>query len=187
MLKYLPFQSFILLAMEGVPVQEVAAIEVNRTTLAIIDVFHGYANTEEEDKLGRDYIHGLSEDYLRLFGQPSEQCLLSAYLSWLSKKHYTCIFSNKPRNQLKVSLPYVYEYWLPSWANRKTHASHQLAKRYKEQCIPICKRSCPQIAHSSFKSASPDANVIANETKVEYGYRCALYGAIELYFEYVMT
>ena len=45
--------------MEGSPIQELAALEIDRNTNEIVDVFHAYAYTEDEDKLTRKYIHGL--------------------------------------------------------------------------------------------------------------------------------
>ena len=57
---------------EGSPIQELAAIEVNRRTYAIMDVFHGFALTDEPDAFARDHIHGLNKDYIKTQALPSE-------------------------------------------------------------------------------------------------------------------
>ena len=43
--------------MEGTPIQEVAALEVNCNTNAIIDVFLAYPHTEKLDDFARDHSH----------------------------------------------------------------------------------------------------------------------------------
>ena len=48
--------------MEGSPIQELAALEVNRNTNAIMDVFLGHAYTDEPDNFSRRHIHGLNKD-----------------------------------------------------------------------------------------------------------------------------
>lgn len=175
------------MAMEGRPVQEIAAIEVNRHSLAIMDVFHGFAHTEEDDSVGRNHIHGLNVNYLKLFGQTCKENLLFAFSSWIYRKSFTCVFMNEPKYESQLFGFYVYEFRLAPWTVRKNQPSHQLAKRYKEQSIPICSKTCPKIAHSSFVTPAPTRNVTEFNVKADYGYSCALYSAMELYFEYVMT
>ena len=171
--------------MEGVPVQEVAAIEVNRETLAITDVFHGYAKTDEADSFSRKHIHGLNQDWLELFGQPSEKSLLFLLHHWLDKKSFHKIFANNPQKESQALGVIVYDLKLAPWAERKNHPSHQLAIRYKENSIPICNQSCPKVAHSDFVSAPPSPNPASSLAKAEHGYHCALYDVMELYFEFV--
>lgn len=47
--KHILFQSNVFLDMEGLPVEELEAIDVNSVTKEIMDVFHGFAYTEEAD------------------------------------------------------------------------------------------------------------------------------------------
>lgn len=175
------------MAMEGKPVQEIAALEVNRHSLAIMDVFHGFAYTEEDDSVGRKHIHGLNENYLKQFGESCKEKLISNFCSWVYRKPFTCVFMNEAKSKSQLFGFYVYEFRLVPWSKRQNQPSYQLAKRYKEQCIPICNRFCPQSAHSSFVTAASTPNVTEFIVKNDYGYCCALYAAMELYFEFVMT
>ena len=60
------FQSIIFVDMEGTPVQELSAIEVDTTQRKkrVLDVFHAYGNYSAGDHFARDHIHGLSEKFL---------------------------------------------------------------------------------------------------------------------------
>ena len=169
--------------MEGSPIQELAALEVNRNTNAIMDVFLGHAYTDEPDNFSRMHIHGLNKDYLKEFGFPSENSLLAVFKIWLSRKFYVAIFANDSRKESQVLGLKVNDFNLAPWADRRHHASHQLALRYKELSIPILNRFCPPIAHSSFVSAPSSPNAFSSIAKARHGYHCALYDCKELYFE----
>ena len=71
--------------MEGSPAQEVAALEINRWTNEIVDVFHAFAFTEEDDSFARKHIHGLNKSYLKAKGFPNEASLLAILKIWLEQ------------------------------------------------------------------------------------------------------
>ena len=169
--------------MEGSPIQEVAALEVNRNTNSIVDVFLGYAYTEKPDIFSRMHIHGLNKNYLKEFGFPSEDSLLAVLQIWLSRKPYVAIFANDSRKKSQALGLKISDFKLAPWADRRHRASHQLALRYKELSIPILNRFCPSIAHSSFVSAPSSRNAFSSIAKARHGYHCALYDCQELYFE----
>ena len=171
---------------EGTPTQELAAIEVNRVTHAIVDVFHGYAYTEPEDKFAQQHIHGLNTAYLKEFGFSSEASLMKTFKMWIANKPHSIIFSNgadRERHELALD---IREFKLLPWAQRKDCASHQLAIRYKELSIPILGQRCVQRAHSCFQSPLSALNASAAIAKSRHGYHCALYDVMELYFESIM-
>ena len=156
-------QSYILLDTEGTPAQELAAVEVDCATHAIVDVFHGYAYTEAEDAFARKHVHGLSQAYMKEFGFPSEASLIDAFKCWLDSKPYNHIFCNGADRERRGLALDIKEFTLLPWADRKNCASHQLAIRYKELTIPICGRRCTQRAHSCFHSVhvSPIASALS--------------------------
>ena len=78
--------------MEGTPIQEVAALEVNCNTNAIIDVFLAYPHTEKLDDFARDHSHGLNKAHLKVHGFPSKDSLLMTLKMWLMGKPYVGIF-----------------------------------------------------------------------------------------------
>ena len=169
--------------MEGTPVQEVAAIEVNRITNAIVDVFLGYAYTDEDDKFARSHIHGLNKAYLKNYGFPSVESLLTMFKTWLSRKHYFALFANDSRKESQALGLKFNDFKLVPWAERSHRASHQLALRYKELSIPILHTFCPPFAHSSFASAPSSPNAFSSIAKHRHGHHCALYDCLELYYE----
>ena len=172
--------------MEGTPIQEVAALEVNRSTNAIMDVFLAYAHTEEPDKFARDHIHGLNKDYLKAHGFPSEKSLLMTLEMWLMQKPYVGIFANDTQKESKALNVTISDFKLAPWADRRKCASHQIALRYKELSIPVLNRFCSSSAHSSFKCAPDSPNAFSSIAKARHGHHCALYDCMELYFESLM-
>ena len=178
------FQSFIFLDIEGTPAQELAAIEINRGTNEIVDVFHAFAFTDEDDSFARKHIHGLNEDYLKAEGFPDEASLLTVFRMWMHNKPHASVFSNGAHKESKVLAMEVKELKLLPWAERRHAASHQIAIRFKELCIPILGRKCSPSA--SFVSAAACSNPLSFVAKARHGHHCALYDAIELYYEYLM-
>ena len=172
--------------MEGTPIQEVAALEVNRNTNAIVDVFLGYAYTDFPDDFARKHVHGLDKDYLKQFGYPSEDALLAVLKLWLHNKPYVGIFANDSRKESQALGVTIFDFKLAPWADRRKHASHQLALRYKELSIPVLERFCPLSAHSCFVTAPRSPNASSSIAKARHGYHCALYDCVELYFESLM-
>ena len=184
---YLLFQSFIFIDAEGSPVQELAAIEVNCDSHAIMDVFHGYARTQEKDIFARNHIHGLNQDYVKLFGYDCERSLITACKAWLRLKSYIALFANGARREAEMLDLAVCELNLAPWAERQHCASHKIAIRYKELSIPICKRRCDTYAHSSFVSPPPSSNVFTRLAKARHGHHCALYDCVELYYQHLLS
>ena len=177
------FQSFIFLDIEGTPAQELAAIEINRWTHEIVDVFHAFAFTEEEDEFARRHIHGLNKIYLKSKGFPDEATLLAAFKKWMERKSHENVFSNGAYKESKVLGIEVKEFKLLPWADRRHTASHKIAISFKEHCIPILGRKCIPTAHASFVTASASNNLFTNIAKARHGHHCALYDVIELYYE----
>ena len=68
--------------------QELSAIEMCYNTHEIIDVFHEYAKTDDNDTFARSHIHGLNMDYLKRHGHSSEQSLIRVFKNWLKNKNY---------------------------------------------------------------------------------------------------
>lgn len=172
--------------------QELAAIEIDKKTNDIVDVFHAYAYTEEDDKFSRNHIHGLDKNFLRQEGFASSSILLSGFELWLdAKSHKTYILCNdasKEKQQLSACYSAVTtDFNLMPWALRKDCASHQVAIRFKELSIPILGTRCHSLAHASFICAPATSNSDAALAKTKHGYHCALYDAYELYLECLMT
>jgi hypothetical protein len=184
------FQSFLLLDAEGTPLQELAAIEVDRKSNAIIDVFHDFADTasddDDDDNYARRHVHGLNREHLKKAGFPSEGCLISEFKLWLAPKGNIQIFANGVDRERKLLGLKILELKLSPWSERRHDTSHIMARRYKELSIPILKESCSQHAHSSFVSAIISSNYETNIAKARHGYHCALYDVLELYFESLM-
>lgn len=180
------FQSFIFLDTEGTPIQELAALEVD-TNYVIRDVFHAFANTDEDDSFARDHIHGLNKTMLEEKGYPNEALLIEAFNSWLHRKGIpeVNIFANNCNKERKVlKLKNVYNFELLPWAERRYVCSHEIALRFKELCIPVNGHKCGASAHNSFRSArSSSPNPLSTIAKARHGHHCALYDALELYYE----
>ena len=168
---------------EGSPVQEIAAIEVNRTTNAIVDVFLRHAYTERPDTFARNHIHGLNITFLKRYGLSSEDELIETFKMWLYSKPYVGVFANDSRKESELLDMKVSNYQLAPWAERKDRASHQMALSFKEHSIPIINRRCSHEAHSSFIEAPSSPNYSSAMAKARHGYHCALYDCVELYFD----
>ena len=166
--------------------QEIAALEVNRHSHAIVDAFHGFAQTEKCDKFARKHVHGLSRNYISIHGRSSEADLIKTFKSWLSFKFCVAIYANnacKERELLKIE---INDLTLAPWAERKDRASHKIANRFKKLAIPIVGYRCPPVAHSYFVSPPISSNPTTNIAKSEHGYHCALYDCLELYYEFIL-
>ena len=53
----------------------------------VIDVFHDYAFTEEEDSFARKHIHGLSRKFLETKGFHHPFQLIKSFKDWLKTKN----------------------------------------------------------------------------------------------------
>ena len=174
---------------EGTTIQELAAVEINLETKMIMDVFHVYAYTAEEDNFARKHIHGLNLEYIK--NHESIHCCESALIlefkRWLQQKENIMIFCNDAEKERKVLGLEMYDFKLLPWAERTHCVSHQIAIRFKKLSIPVLGQSCSNLAHSCFVSAPACRNVLIEEAKHCHGYHCALYDVLEMYYELVMT
>lgn len=171
--------------MEGTPVQELCAIQVDTNTNAIIDVFHEYGNFCAQDFYARQHVHGLDKLFLRWNSVGSESELLELFLSWLKLKSYKAIYANNPAKEANVlGLP-ILNFPLPNWVERQHKSFHRTAVSLKNHCKPIFMYvCCPLDAHCSFLYPADHVNPERRLAKVEHGYHCALYDAYELYLAY---
>ena len=118
--------------MEGTPLQEMAAVEVNIYTHEIVDVFHGYANTEQADTFARQHIHGLNKAYVKEHGFSSEERLVAVFKNWIAQKPIIAYYANAPLKEIKTLGLNILDLKLAPWAERKNRASHQLAIGYNQ-------------------------------------------------------
>ena len=172
--------------MEGSPIQELAAIEINRKTFEIEDVFHAFAFTKEDDSFARKHVHGLSKNYLKQEGFCSETSLLAKFRKWLVHKPNVRIFCNDAQKESKILGIKLNEFKLLPWVERRNAVSHKVANRFKKLSIPILGRKCTPSAHACFVSAPFCANPLNFLAKTEHHYHCALYDVLELFYESIM-
>lgn len=173
--------------MEGDSIQEIGAIEMDCKSHKIVDVFHSYARTEDDDTFARRHIHGLNPSGFETNDFPTEDTLVRVFKIWLHQRpcKYTLV-ANDPRKEANTLGVTILDLKLAPWTERNNRASHQIALRYKELSVSIRGRSCSQAAHSCFVSALPSSNIISSMAKEKHGFHCALYDAVELYFEWLM-
>ena len=159
---------------------------MNRHSHAIVDAFHGFAQTEASDSFARKHIHGLSRGYIEIYGRASEDDLIKVFKSWLSFKYCVEIYANNAAKERELLKYKIKDLNLAPWAERKDRASHLIANRYKKLAIPIVGYRCPPCAHSHFVSPPISSNPATNIAKIEHGYHCALYDCLELYYEFLL-
>ena len=152
-----------------------------------MDVFHGFARTEEKDSFSRKRVHGLNKNYVDLIGFVSEAALLAAFKSWLFPKQCIALYANGAKREEEMLGLHVTEFQLAPWVERKNRISHQIALRYKELFIPVCGIDCLPVAHSAFESPPASSNSEIVAAKTLHGFHCALYDCLELYFEAIMS
>ena len=180
------FQSIIFIDMEGTPVQELCAIEVDTSSNAIIDVFHEFANYSLSDQFAREHVHGLNNIFLWWFSVGRESFLLKLFLSWLKPKKYKALYANNPAKEAAVlGLP-IQNFPLPNWVERQHKSYHCTALNMKNNCEPVFGTMyCPQFAHCSYVCPPAQNNPQIRLAKAKHGYHCALYDTYELYLAYV--
>lgn len=174
--------------MEGAPVQEMAAVEINIHTREIIDVFHAYADTDQQDNFSRKHVHGLNKPWFihQRNTFPSEGCLLATFRLWFARKPFKDLYANAPTKESQSLGIKIKNFNLLPWAERINRPPHKSAIFSKSVAMPILGHSCPPIAHSSFINAVKHKNSLAYKAKMEHGYHCALYDVLELYNEWLM-
>ena len=134
------FQSIIFIDMEGTPVQELCAIEVDTSSNAIIDVFHEFANFSLSDQFAREHVHGLDKLFLWLISVGNESFLLELFMSWLKPKKYKAIYANNPAKEAKALGLSIQNFSLPNWVERQHKSFHRTAVNMKNNCQPIFKQ-----------------------------------------------
>lgn len=173
---------------EADPIQELTVFEVNSQSLAIIDIYHGYANSETCDTYAHSFIHGLNPNYLSSVAFPNECDLINDVKCWLNKKSFNEIFANDPKKEHETFPLYNFvDIGLPPWLTRYTESYHVMANKFKSLNIPICNTFCPFEAHSCYRSPPWAPRNATAVVKVNHGYHCSLYDTYELYLFYIMS
>lgn len=173
--------------MEGTPIQELSAIQMNASTRQIVDVYHAYAATTDDDFWARKRIHGLNPCFLLHNGFPTEAALIHDFRSWLQGKDILVMFANDPvKEQTSLELK-VHDMELPPWAERITQASHEVSLAFKNNFIPVLDKRCCQAAHNKFVGYHLFKENATEVAKSTHGFHCSLYDAYELYLTYVMN
>ena len=173
--------------MEGTPTQEMAAIEVNRNTNAIVDVFHAFAWTENPDTFARRHVHGINMNVVKYDSFPNEKIMIDVFKIWVNcKKNVSVIYANDAVRERMVIGFTIQNFNLLPWAKRKDSPAHQIAIRHKELMIPVLGRRCSLAAHSSFISPPSSSNPDTRAAKAKHGFHCALADVMELYYESIM-
>ena len=155
----------------------------------IVDAFHGYAYTTQDDAWARKRIHGLSLSFLKERGYSSEAELVTVFKSWLRHKNYLNIFSNGPQKEQKALSLNVFDLPLPPWIERHNQPYHVVAQCFKDINIRLLGKSCCREAHSAFEGfdrnqADDSLTMLAKE---RHGYHCSLYDCIELYLCFILS
>lgn len=173
--------------MEGVPVQELSAIQMNAGTRQIVDVYHAHAEAQTSDIWSRRHIHGLNTIFLKRCGFRNENILFHDFHKWLRGKDVLAMFANNPRKESLALKLNIKDMNIPSWSQRAHLSSHEVALRYKNEFIPILDTRCCAEAHSAFESYPLLKTNDSEIAKRNFGFHCSLYDAYELYLCYIMN
>jgi len=176
--------SIIFIDSEGMPVQELSAIEMCLATRSVVDVFHAYHFTPCPDSYSRKNVHGLDPNYLKEHGHITQSGLIREFRAWLDKKNYIRIYGNDPRHEVTLLKMPITNIGLPNWADRIDEDYHTIAKCFKNLEIPICGTRCPRVAHCQYNRAIS----VKNETEVarnKHGFHCSLNDCYELYLYFI--
>ena len=178
-------QCFIFLDTEGTPIQELAALAVDVKTHEVIGSYHKFAKTDfVTDSSARTHVHGLNPFYLSRYGLSSEALLIKDFKCWLNSKNYKAIFANAPQKEQEALSLEIISFDLPKWVDRRNLPSHKMANSFKDRCVALGGNHCSQAAHHYYKSP-PFSRSSSYPAKLEHGFHCAFYDAVELYFYYL--
>ena len=173
---------------EGIPTQELSAIEMDYNTREIVDVYHAYAYTDELDWYARNHVHGLSLDYLKKYGHPCTEALHVDFKNWLRPKNVIMIYANDPNKESRDLNLNICDIGLDKWLTRSTKPYHSVALCFKRLNIPILGTCCSAVAHSMYRGlANKRLNNCTDSAKEHHGYHCSLYDCYELYLCYITT
>ena len=178
-------QSIIFIDSEGDTIQELAAIEVDRTSNEIKDSYLEFARNETDDCFSRVHIHGLSTSHLQKVGFSSEAELIVDFKRWIDTKPYVAIYANNPRRECSMLNAEIKDITLPSWAERRKKPYHRIAKIFKDHMIPLAGKRCSHSAHSMYHSPPPSKTRETYFAKMEHEFHCGLYDVYELYLCYL--
>ena len=179
--------SIIFIDSEGTPIQELSALEMDFNTREIIDVFHGYAYTTENDSFARKHIHGLNTDFLLQNGYENMSSLITAFKVWLRERKHFMFYANDPGKEMQVLKMYMTDIGLDKWINRIHKPYHHVAFYFKKRNIPILSKHCCAEAHSSYQNAYVRPFNKSDIAREQSGYHCSLYDCYEMYLCYVTT
>ena len=179
--------SIIFIDSEGSPIQELSAIEMDLDTREIIDVFHDYAYTEEDDEFCRKHIHGLNRDFLFRQGYSETHKLVDAFKEWMREKKNFLLYGNNPQAEIRDLQLRISDIGLDKWLVRTDKSYHMIAYTFKRSFIPIRSRQCYKEAHSAFTGCLVRLHNATDIAKEKHGFHCSLYDCYELYLYYVTT
>ena len=169
---------------EGMPMQELAAILYDDMTKEIVDIFHAFVFYPfEVDLWSRLHVHGLNSRYLRNRGYRNPNSLRHDFYAWMRQYSITHVYANNPkREERELKRLKFTNINIPSWEERIKDPAYNTALLYKKNGAPIGNRSCSE-AHSSFKGWKVTRSVwnTADFVKSHHGYHCALYDAFHIY------
>ena len=177
--------AMIFIDMEGSPVQELSAIQMNAWTKQIVDVYHAHAFSHQTDLWARLHIHGLNLHFLKSHGFRDEETLIQDFKRWLVGKNVVNLYANNPVKESEVLNMPITDIGLPPWADRIYQPYHQMALTYKREYVPILDKRCCFEAHAAFTHYNMKR---LNETEIAkrgHGFHCSLYDAYELYLSYI--
>ena len=180
--------SIIFLDSEGSPIQELSAIQIDAMTREIVDVYHGYACSEESDTWARRHVHGLNQTFLTNNGHASESALIAHFRKWLRGKDVLAFYGQAPQQERERIQTTIHDMNLPPWAKRITRDYHSVANAFKVGEVPILHTHCPvALAHRDFSGYPLKRMTDTEVAKHEHGVHCSLYDTFELYLAYVMN
>ena len=173
--------------MEGTSIQEMSAIQMNALTRQIVDVYHAYAMSTDDDSYARKHIHGLNPYFLFHKGFPTEDSLIKNFRSWLRGKDILALFANDPAKEKSVLNLNINDMSLPPWTERIRQPSHEVSLAFKNNFIPVLDKRCCKAAHNDFVAYPLFKNNDTEIAKSQHGFHCSLYDAYELYLTYIMN
>ena len=178
--------SIIFVDTAGCPIQEMSAIEMNKETENILDVYHKFANIRRPnvDWYASKYIHGLRPAFLAEHGFQNQRQLKRDFKLWLKTKSVHKIYVNDPTCERGIPKPYVVEdIRLPIWKDRVRKESHVMAQNLQDSNIAFfTDAKCFREAHSNYEPLI----YFRNRVKNGHSFHCSLYDVYELFLYYCM-
>ena len=98
--------------------QELAAIEMDVESKRITDVFHVFANCEDDYFSGL-HVHGLNTSHLKKHGFANGLAFLQASRDWLKNNPFLRIVANATYKESKALCLNIYDANLSCWTDRQ--------------------------------------------------------------------